>query len=38
MFYNKLCYIVSCYVIKVIIEEPSCTASSESIQVFKHFN
>ena len=25
-------------VIKVIIEEPSCTGWSESIQVFKHFN
>ena len=38
MFYNKFCSIVSCYVIKVIIEEPSCTGCSESIKVFKHFN
>ena len=38
MFYNKFCSIVSCSVIKVIIEEPSCTGSSELIQVFKHFN
>ena len=38
MFYNKFCNIVSCSVIKVIIEEPSCTGCSESIQVFKHFN
>ena len=37
MFYNKFCFIISCSVIKVIIEEPSCTGSSESIQVFKHF-
>ena len=35
MFYNKFCSIVSCSVIKVIIEEPSCTGSSELIQVFK---
>ena len=38
MFHNKFCSIVSCSVIKDIIEEPSCTSSSESIQVFKHFN
>ena len=38
MFYNWFCSIVSCSVIKVVIEEPSCTGSSESIQVFKHFN
>ena len=38
MFYNKFFFIVSCSVIEVIIEEPSCTGSSESIQVFKHFN
>ena len=38
MFYNKFCSIVSCSVIKVVIEEPSCTGSSELIQVFKHFN
>ena len=38
MFYNKFCSIVSCSVINVVIEEPSCTGSSESIQVFKHFN
>ena len=37
MYYNKFCSIVSCSVIKVIFEEPSCTGSSESIQVFKHF-
>ena len=36
MFYNKFCSIVSCSVIKVIIEEPTCTGSIESIQVFKH--
>ena len=38
IFYNKFCPIVSCCIIKVIIEEPSCTGSSEFIQVFKHFN
>ena len=38
MFYNKFCSIVSCSVIKIIIEEPSCTGCRESIQVFKHFN
>ena len=38
MFYNKFCSIVSCSIIKVIIEELSCAGSSESIQVFKHFN
>ena len=38
IFYNKFCSIISCYVIKVVIEEPSCTGSSEFIQVFKHFN
>ena len=38
MFCNKFCSIVSCSVIKVIIEEPSCTGCSESIQLFKHFN
>ena len=38
MFYIKFCSIVSCSVIKVVIEEPSCTGSTELIQVFKHFN
>ena len=38
IFYNKFCSIVSCSVIKVIIEDPSCTGSSEPIQVFKHLN
>ena len=38
MLYNKFCSIVSYSVIKVVIVEPSCTGSSESIQVFKHFN
>ena len=38
MFYNKFCSIVSCSVISAIIEEPTCTDSSESIQLFKHFN
>ena len=35
MFYNEFCSVVSCSVIKVVIEEPSCTGRSESIQVFK---
>ena len=34
MFYNKFCSIVSCSIIKVIIEEYSCTGSSELISVF----
>ena len=34
MFYDKFCSIVSCSVIKVIIDVPSCTGCSESIQVF----
>ena len=38
MFSYKFSSIVPSSVIKVIIEEPSCTGSSESIQVFKHFN
>ena len=38
MFYNKFCSIVSCSVIKAIIEEPSCTGCSELIQIFKYFN
>ena len=38
MFYNKFCSIVCYSVIKVIIDEPSCTGRSEFIQVFKHFN
>ena len=38
MFYNKFCSFVSCSVIKIIIEELSCTGCRESIQVFKHFN
>ena len=38
MFYNKFCSIVSYSVMKVAIEEPSCTGSSEPIQVFKRFN
>ena len=29
---------VSCSVIQVIIEGPSCTDCSESVQVFKNFN
>ena len=35
MFYNKYCSIVSCSLIKVIIEEPSCTGLSESIQLLQ---
>ena len=38
MYYNKFCSIVSCSVIKVIIEEPFYTGSSKFIQVFKHVN
>ena len=38
MFYNKFFSIVFCSVIKIIIEEPSCTGKSKFIQVFKHFN
>ena len=38
MFYDKFRSIVSCSVIKVTFEEPSCTGCCESIQVFKHFN
>ena len=34
MFYNKFCSIVSCSVIKVVIEEPSCTGSGK--QCFKN--
>ena len=29
IFYNKFCFIVSCSVIKVIIEKPSCTDSGK---------
>ena len=38
MFNNKFRSIFSCSIIKVIIEDPSCTGSSESIQVFRQFN
>ena len=34
MFYNKICSIVSCSVIKDIIEEPSRTGSSKENVVF----
>ena len=38
MFYDKFCSIFSCFVIKVIIEEPFCSCSSEPIRVFNQFN
>ena len=38
MFYNKFCSVVSCSVIKVIIEGLSSAGGSESIQVVKQFN
>ena len=38
MFQNKFFSMVSCSAIKVIIEEPTCSGSCESIQVLKNFN